>query len=1487
MKRKLLAMLAMSVVLLSGTTSTNALHANGTGSSSSSSSTSSSSSSSGSSSAIPSAGVDDSSVDKDEGGGGGVTIVINCKCNPLDQYNVYAPKITCIHNLNALFASVRNVEDGEDKAVAPDVYYIPTLESLPFDLKNFIIGLGEEDKNGFRKSKFSLVYDGFFNSETEPFLYDGSSGRRDTSAGITGRAHTSKSVSTQYNDKALEMIGYDLLLKKEVIKARASGGGWEFTYTATPAGTDVLTAQVAAMDIYKAVGAFEYDVTYAFGEDEEFDANTSPILQSLGFLTDKNSGEQGFDVSEGMTYVGVTRTIPRLYWERYTDDGINLGVTDLDKNDLSTIYHMAAPIQSSTKINMLQFCNMAVAIMNLYGESAISPEEELQFQQTCSRYLLNVPEATQVELDSLKYLIIKGIIKPQDLKDVDWQGGCHLYSVDRQDIPTNYVLGMLGRIADKDSRFSMPEPESDSQELLDAGFMETNITTTDATSITQANTNSRLAYDYLIEITDKTANYLSPRNIEEKEDTNAGDETDKMDSLDQLDVTHEENKGTFHGTNIAHVADVMKHGVNILYDIDGTPYFLDTGSIVLDPTSELKPAMSPSQLDSFDDSDPTAGIKPRYYYYGVVEFGGKYFYHFKFNQKAIDQLGSVKFTFETYSKKYKSVELEHVDDEDGLDDIRVKDLSQPNSFTLGGSTGDGGVYALVNGQWKQHFFSDLNFSEEFIDSSRYVAAPMAAKDYSTLIFYMNEDQLEGNKKGKGKNGAYTWAEFLKNIDAGKIDWHDMIDNKNTGDFYDKAVPINNEIGAEMFAYGLRPAARSEKDNGGKDIGPYIRVEVITDNPDAVLDSNFVKRSLKKATDGVESLKGYYRQNSEDGKSTLLVSIDYLKQNDIISDFTKVADGVYCMISNKYDNNIIINVEHNLIIVGNTVFAVNELQSKSGSRTKLEKDKSTGIDKEILYTKVGNKEYVNYRACFGWSGDFSILADNNESGVMATSPGMYGIEEKLFGDSKLEYGVEEVMTYMPSSTTKTMTIDMVSHEALDKDGNWIMSGNKIKANGILMTGTYALAPYLIVHHESALEKDYLFVWHFNDVMDSAGDNHKITQATSKNSLEVLKNLLGIEIKAQKGYRLVYYELDKQAEAEDNAGFKYVQIHNQSIAAESSWGTATLGWVYEPPKFKVQDAIDTYAKTGAKKGHKLEKGDLAIPIFSIDKWFKSVKYGDANVNTCSEDKAGDRFSLGTMPCTFSNSVKNGLVVVKNDGSMKKANKKIAGDAYGEDTSNYYIWTAPVALFNQIKALGFNEVQSLDNVSVYYGTAACNATAGKLTIKGTSTAVETKSEAIVAYKGSSKNSLYVINDGVNYLKDFMQEVETKLEFLLSESSQVVDWDKYSFNRLVANLDSISSIVYLFILSVVPRIAEFLFFILILLSLIVDFKPWQKLCRNWFDIYDALTMGHQNVDTINTKTMVLVSCWALALFIMIEGGTLFNFIIWISKSIVEIYQH
>ena len=128
---------------------------------------------------------------------------------------------------------------------------------------------------------------------------------------------------------------------------------------------------------------------------------------------------------------------------------------------------------------------------------------------------------------------------------------------------------------------------------------------------------------------------------------------------------------------------------------------------------------------------------------------------------------------------------------------------------------------------------------------------------------------------------------------------------------------------------------------------------------------------------------------------------------------------------------------------------------------------------------------------------------------------------------------------------------------------------------------------------------------------------------------------------------------------------------------------------------------------------------------------------------------------------------------------------------------------------------------------------------------------------------------------------------EMIITEPETLVDWGAYKFGRLVENLDSWSSIALIFILNVLPRVAMILFFVLMLLSLIKDVRPWRMFCQNVFDIYSFLTFGRQNVDTIDMKRVFIVSLICFSLFLMIMDGLAFEVIIWFCRFFIALWQH
>ena len=176
----------------------------------------------------------------------------------------YTPVVTALHSVNAAF-----IENNEA------VYFLPALEDFPVNLADTCSDLTTDDG---KQHKFAIVYDGYFNTEV---VYN----QAVTEGGDSGvsRLQTSKKVfSATDNSRCLNLLGYDLLLADEHCSIVPCNGLINFQYTPTIVGSNYLTAKTCIMDLYKAVGAYEWDIKVTYGEDiSDLAVNTSPLMQQL------------------------------------------------------------------------------------------------------------------------------------------------------------------------------------------------------------------------------------------------------------------------------------------------------------------------------------------------------------------------------------------------------------------------------------------------------------------------------------------------------------------------------------------------------------------------------------------------------------------------------------------------------------------------------------------------------------------------------------------------------------------------------------------------------------------------------------------------------------------------------------------------------------------------------------------------------------------------------------------------------------------------------------------------------------------------------------------------------------------------------------------------------------------------------------------------------------------------------------------------------
>lgn len=1247
-------------------------------------------------------------VDSSGGSSGGTT-------QPDDHpaYSVYTPKVTLLHNANALCA-----KSGES------IYYVPTLSDVPLNMEAYVTDCSD----GVNKHNFAYVYSGYFDSDAQLVTI--------SADGDSAEAHTSQNIETAYiSNTALKDIGYDLLLIEDSYDMVVTGGTKADISNRHIAANDTeLTAKYVVMDIYKALGAYEYDIKFCFTKDTNFSANSSPILNEITVLTSQ-SGTKGLDTTESRTDVAVSRTNADLYWNRFDKDGISRALNSVYDTNGSQIVYLSTPITRESKVTFGQFCNIAVSLMNLYGEEVLSESEYREAIRTYSSEIAAINCSNEVENTSAIYLLVKGILNPDSIKDIDWDAPVRLLDISGCTYDnSNSILDVLGRISNPDRRIIAKSAPMMDSTLAAAGYGEVEVGISSLmTNYVEYSTDSAFMYDYLVEVNTYNTHICKYGN-------NSISNTEIDSHVLNTSATAEESVSN---------SDTYKAFSNMVLIVDTQIY-----------------KSADSLADCYNNNTNN------FFYNGITSIDGKDYYHFKIRKWWGNK--SISFDFLPTGNE-----------------VLVED-KVPIVLT----NTDGGIYSFNNGSYTRQSFSEASFEESYIDSSSKISTNLDT-NYTTLVFYMSQSGLSKQVLSNYNDGTFTWTNICS----------------DTGILYDRLITICNTTNNHTT---MLIASGTTNDN-------YDRVEITTDNPAAVKNS----RLFKQYSDGeYYTSVGFYRAA---GANSLLVSYDYLKQKGLVTGLKEVSDGVYVLTAGKYKTNVTILKDKGYIIVGDTVFP--------------------NLEGESLIVKTNSTYYINYRCCLGWAGQFSIVS--TDECVMAIPLNQLGISV-----SDIKEDVVSVATFFPSALTKTL------YSELTYGG--------INYKGFNLAGSYALAPYVVVMTEDVT--DYLFVWHRNNVVSTSGETtYTISDETDTQARNKFKELTGISIDKQHSYSLVMFPLHEDNMNNPN-GFVFTNIEKRSAKGTR---TATMGWFYDPPVYdNALTALDTYASISSSQ---------AIPIFGYRRSEDSIYYYDANVNVCAEASGSNYLPLGTMPSYIitSDTSKESYyaTITPNCGTVTN---KIAS----ESTKSYPLYTAPVGTFAQLKGMGTVKAGSITAGSIYFGTSKCNIRENKVTLSGRETSFNASSDAVCTYMSNDSAAVYTVTEDSTALGDFLSNIDLSVGYAISDPSNLVDWDKFTFERLTANLDAWSTVVLIFVLNILPRVGLFLFFILITLSLVADGKLLRMFCERWFDVFSFLTAGHLSVTTIDTKRVVFISLICVGLFMMVMDGTLFNFIIWVSKIWVELYQ-
>jgi hypothetical protein len=337
----------------------------------------------------------------------------------------FTPKVTALHSINAAIA-----QSGTD------VYYIPKLKDFDLDLANYVAKSNDIYK---KEHKFAVVSNQYFDSEVS----------------------TSEVATNNRTTRALKTLGYDFLLSNEQVNINTSENAISATYKPELTDDSSILMLTAIMDIYKALGQYERDMKIVFNKDPTLAVSSSPISQYLSVLMkDGNS----IDTSEGKAWVWMSVSNPELYRTKAINDKIinsNVTIITGEESKVTTTLNYSDLYKN---ITLGEFCSVLKNLMDLYGETVMTNDEEKILLQVYGKYIPYYLDESQ--LDSVKYLLAKGILNP------DKEGGYDYLAP----LTLDDMLDILMAVKDKDSRYTYKDVQITlDSKLADLGYYETSV----------------------------------------------------------------------------------------------------------------------------------------------------------------------------------------------------------------------------------------------------------------------------------------------------------------------------------------------------------------------------------------------------------------------------------------------------------------------------------------------------------------------------------------------------------------------------------------------------------------------------------------------------------------------------------------------------------------------------------------------------------------------------------------------------------------------------------------------------------------------------------------------------------------------------------------------------------------------------------------------------------------------------------------------------
>lgn len=620
---------------------------------------------------------------------------------------------------------------------------------------------------------------------------------------------------------------------------------------------------------------------------------------------------------------------------------------------------------------------------------------------------------------------------------------------------------------------------------------------------------------------------------------------------------------------------------------------------------------------------------------------------------------------------------------------------------------------------------------------------------------------------------------------------------------------------------------------------------------------------------------------------LMVKTDWLKQAKLINSDI-VRNGEILMLGTDFTD-VYLDRENKIVVAGNTIYRLQDVSAN-----------------EVWYEDKGDY-VVNFRAVFGWTGDFLLFKDAG-NGIITVSIK----KDSSNGTAKSNYGTTNV-TLRETVTGGKNIGNGAGKYGSNKMSTVIQTVKSTRSGGkILMASSYPYANWFVIANvrlfdTSADASDWLFVFKPKNV--SVNGNmitHDDTDAKAR-----LKAVFGEMSFSDDSIAVWSYRLDRS--------------NNPQYLPDGFEWTEEYGWTYTPPTIvnidnflvnyftDTQDAPKNVLPIFYESGGKLRCVNYNSYSYNDNGTTKFLDYGmipatdmvQLNKNLPSSFVASGFNSAAAGVMSAMNWVTN-----KGSGNLKQTQTRIplcklnsSGQLeettlYIEDCTTYPTMTSPALWCLGLNTVSYEDIMNngtVDNTLILRGTS-------ELTVSYDSTGT------MHLYQGASEISKDSYDD-MKFLLLRAKNINGSMEYIYSESQlntftlstsgassdgaqrvmqvlgtgvaskhiDVIDWDEFTLRRILEDFEFTIAILMVIALFIIPRVCLFVFLMLLGLAVIQNVKIVQIFCDRVFDVYKFLTFKRRDVHTFKPGVAFRNSLIAMALFALFMDGTIIHVYEWI----------